>query len=815
MKKIYHFLIKSAIGFCFLLVTNRTQAEEPVVQDATLRVNSQVVSPQSNLKQVLGGTVAGSNLFHSFEKFNINEDATVEFVSPSSAIANILVRVTGGDRSEIKGTLATSGSSQPNFFLMNPNGILFGPRARLDIKGSFVATTANAIQFSDGNFFSASVPNNVELLTVNPSAFLFNQIKSAPIINESIALTNSRFIGLTVPTGKSLLLVGGDVSLQSGGLNTQGGYIELGGLASSGSIGLNTDTNFLKLNFPENAQLANVSLANNAVINAYGENGKIIINSQDFRFDRSSLKVGLSSVSNPEANLIINARGNINAINSNIDSGGGNVHINAENIFFDTTLLSNSASDINGGEVNINARNGINLVNRTAITSDSGIANGGTININAKSLSLSDGAGVYTRALDEGDAGNINVNVSDINIVGVDTEQGFSSGLLTASEEENSGRGGIIKINTDRLAISKGGVLSARTRSSSPGGNISVNANKIELIDGGQILASTFSSGNAGNIDINANLLQIYGSDPTYFERLDKLRNNSEVDPSRIVDNDSSASGLFARASGETAGNAENIQVTANSIKLDEQGTISSATTSGNGGNIQIQNFQLLELRNKSQISTTAGTANSPGNGGNITIQSPNGFIVAVPEEDSDITANAYNGQGGFIKIDVQGIYGFEVNSKLTPDSNITAFSQLNPQLNGVIQIDKSIVDPSRSLVELPSQPTDTRLAQTCQSTIATNQSSFSIVGRGGLPPNPKEALSGDAVQVGWLLPRASSQNNKILSASKISVPAKPVQIVEANTWVRNSKGEILLTANEPALLQSDNLLSQAQCQSK
>lgn len=94
--------IKTAIAFCFLFVSNRTQAQ--IVTDATLKVNSQVVSPQTNLEQVKGGTVAGSNLFHSFEKFNINEPtSTVDFVSPNSAIANILVRVTGANRSEING----------------------------------------------------------------------------------------------------------------------------------------------------------------------------------------------------------------------------------------------------------------------------------------------------------------------------------------------------------------------------------------------------------------------------------------------------------------------------------------------------------------------------------------------------------------------------------------------------------------------------------------------------------------------------------------------------------------------------------------
>nr|WP_199784686.1 hypothetical protein [Nostoc sp. 'Lobaria pulmonaria (5183) cyanobiont'] len=52
-------------------------------------------------------------------------------------------------------------------------------------------------------------------------------------------------------------------------------------------------------------------------------------------------------------------------------------------------------------------------------------------------------------------------------------------------------------------------------------------------------------------------------------------------------------------------------------------------------------------MRHGAQISTTAGTAEAGGNGGNINIDVPSGFIVAVPSENSDITANAFTGTSG------------------------------------------------------------------------------------------------------------------------------------------------------------------------
>jgi filamentous hemagglutinin family protein len=194
--------------------------------------------------QIEGGATRGANLFHSFEQFNVSEGGSVDFYRPSAEIQNILVRVTGGKPSEILGRIGTStafiSNSESNLFLINPNGIIFGQKARLDVGGSFVATTANGIQFGNQGFFSASAPNVPPVLTVNPSALLFNQIGAGSIINKSVALNFDfdKYIngipvvgGLQVREGKSLLLVGGNVELQGGQLHALGGRVELGGLA--------------------------------------------------------------------------------------------------------------------------------------------------------------------------------------------------------------------------------------------------------------------------------------------------------------------------------------------------------------------------------------------------------------------------------------------------------------------------------------------------------------------------------------------------------------------------------------------------------
>ena len=147
---------------------NHALAQSSIVPDETLgNEKSRVVPFDGNnaIDKIQGGAVTGSNLFHSFIEFNIDADKGAYFFSPNAEIQNILARVTGRNPSEILGILGTrvfDGStltgSNANLFLINPNGIVFGENARLDLGGSFVATTADGIQFGEQGVFSAINP---------------------------------------------------------------------------------------------------------------------------------------------------------------------------------------------------------------------------------------------------------------------------------------------------------------------------------------------------------------------------------------------------------------------------------------------------------------------------------------------------------------------------------------------------------------------------------------------------------------------------------------------------------------------------------
>jgi filamentous hemagglutinin family protein len=135
------------------------------VPDNTLGAESSTVTPDVVIRgipsdQIDGGAIRGANLFHSFEQLSVLEGRGAYFANPAG-VENILSRVTGANCSDILGRLGVLGNA--NLFLINPNGIVFGQNASLDVQGSFLATTADAVKLGDGGLFSASQPTEVEL----------------------------------------------------------------------------------------------------------------------------------------------------------------------------------------------------------------------------------------------------------------------------------------------------------------------------------------------------------------------------------------------------------------------------------------------------------------------------------------------------------------------------------------------------------------------------------------------------------------------------------------------------------------------------
>ncbi|MDZ8262939.1 filamentous hemagglutinin N-terminal domain-containing protein [Nostoc sp. ChiQUE01b] len=869
-----------------------------ITPDNTLPNNSSVAK-EGNTFNITGGTQAGSNLFHSFSEFSVPTGGTASF-NNAGDIQNIISRVTGGSVSKIDGLIRAYG--QANLFLINPSGIIFGQGARLDIGGSFVGTTANAIGFGDRGFFSVTNPNTPQLLTVNPSAFFFNQI-AAPIQNNSIAYAGIdpagfEAYGLQVPDGKSLLLVGGNVIMDGGELNAYGGRVELGGLSEPGTVLLGVDGDNLSLKFPDNIAQALVSLTNQAAIYVEAAGGgNIAVNAKNLEILggtvlSAGIGEGLGTPETVAGDITLNATGEIkvasgsrvrNVVRFGSQGNGGNITIDSGSFSLSdgAQLQALTSGQGNAGNVTVHSLSAVSLADAFIFSTveAGGVGNGGNINIDAATLSLINGAQLQTLTREasknqpagRGNAGNVKVNVTGaVDITG--GKNGFGSGIGSLVQTGTVGNGGDITIDSGSFSLSDGAQLEASTSGQGNagnvtvhslgavsfadayifstvkaggvgnGGNINIDAATLSLIDGAQLVTSTNGAfytqpagvGDAGNVNVKVTgAVDIAGQknglvvsaiasfvdrgtvgnggditiDSGSFSLSDGAQLTAETffgrgnagaikvnaaDFFTISGSSSNVnSGLFVNSQSPT-GTAGDIIVTSPRVTLDKAGTLNAESASGNGGNINLQT-DLLFLRRGASISTTAGTAQAGGNGGNIKITAPNGFILAVPNENSDITANAFTGSGGRVDVQANGIYGIEFRESPTPLSDITASSEFGTQ--GTVELNTPDTDLDSGLVQLPTIPTDTQVAQGCYSPDYA-QNRFVIAGRGGLPPNPQDILTPDAPQIGWVSVKPTHSNRSIPPVTTKLTTSTPKRIVEATGATLNAKGQIVLSAS-------------------
>jgi filamentous hemagglutinin family protein len=223
-----YWLLGIAIGGANVWSANCAFAQ--IVPDVTLGAEGSRLTPNVQINgavadRISGGAQRGSNLFHSFSQFNVSNGQRVYFVNPSE-IQNILTRVTGGQASNILGTLGVEGSA--NLFLLNPNGIVFGRNTRLDVSGSFVGTTANSFVFPNGVQFSATNPQAPPLLTINVPIGLQFGSQPGRITSQAVSQNEqgNAIGGLSVASGRSLSLIGGEIALDGSMLSATDGRIQ-------------------------------------------------------------------------------------------------------------------------------------------------------------------------------------------------------------------------------------------------------------------------------------------------------------------------------------------------------------------------------------------------------------------------------------------------------------------------------------------------------------------------------------------------------------------------------------------------------------
>ena len=670
-------------GFSWLSVVSLAHGE--VVFDGTLGTIGSLPGPNFVIDAPLGQQV-GDNLFHSFERFNLNSTESATFTGPAT-INNVISRVTGGQPSYINGLLRSQ-IPQANLYFINPAGILFGSQAQIDVPASLYLSTADYLQLGTTGQFNATTPNESLLSVAAPTAFGFLDDPSPITIqNSQLNLTSptdiKQAIQRTINPNHTLAFIGGDITIQDSILDTFGSNIDIVSVDSAGEAPVDTQ------------QLTD---------GAFTDYGTVRISDAD----TTGQLVG---------NLQTSGR------------GGGAVFIRAGQLFLDGSwIFADTLGDQPGRGITIQVDNEIALTHAARVTSEVadnnlfGQATGttGSIDIRADQLQLTAGSQIASTSHTESAAGNINLSLkSALFLSGMDQQSLLPSAIL--SNATRNGSGGQINITAPQVRLEQDAQLNANTLGEGEAGNLSLQVNTLEIRDGAQISVGVGDqrhvqgAGKGGQLTITAtDAIRIQGKSSTLNQSSGLFGNvftrngvGGKINlwtPKLVIEQSGTIQTLTLL---EGQANSVNLQVDA--LELTEGGTIQTNTVAGSGpgGHIEIVAHQAIQIRgNNTGITAATGTdKRSSGQGGDVEITTgqltlADGGSLSVSSngagnagnieliltdklrmQQGSIRASTARADGGNIKITVPD-YLQLTNSEITTSVNAQAGNGGNITLN-------------------------------------------------------------------------------------------------------------------------------------
>ncbi len=764
---------------------------------------------------VTGGTQIGTSLFHSFEQFSLQSGDEARF--NHNGIETIFTRVTGSN-SFIDGTISTA--TPTDFFLLNPQGIIFGPNASLNIGGSFLATTADSIVFDNDVTFSASNPTTLgNLLSIStPVGVQFGTnpgpIKvqgpghqMTPFFTTEFTRTN-RPNGLQVTNGETLAILSGPLTIDGGNLTATGGHVELASVTKNGFVDLSTTrTGPWSFDYIETPNLQDISLTNAASVDVSASNGGSVgIKAQNLSLSGGSVIAANLQGAGTSNGLTINTeslsiQGSINGINSGLYSDaefpatgqGGDIDVQTQQLSISDAGRISAITfwDADAGDIQVDTDNltidGGSFIVSSAYPFISGST--GNVDVNANNIRLSGGAQIATSNFGFGSTGQLTVNADQIMIIGTDINGRIQSGFEAINV---FGTEGEVVVNANQIRILDGGQITASTQGPGAGGQVTITANLLEangtatltnvpsgvstsalpsppafaalgvtstgdggnltlivdqlyLTDGANIGVGTFADGDAGNMTIQAkNIIELAGVSPVgrtglFASNIEGTGDGGNINLEAeqvIIRNGATVSASSFQSLGLAPpgqGAPGNIEIRADNLSLNNDASIAADTIAMNHelGNILLD-LETLTLQQGSRISTNAQGSST---GGNIVIDA----IALIATNNSDISANAQQGIGGQIVVNADLILGTAFRPQLTPQSDITASSELGPTFSGSVELNTPEHEPGESLTILPTTPADNtqQITRQCSST----GNSLVVSGRGGTAPVPNEIL--------------------------------------------------------------------------
>lgn len=449
-------------------------------------------------------------------------------------------------------------------------------------------------------------------------------------------------------------------------------------LSDGSNFTVNTPANSLSIASPDSFGLVASSVSNNSLL---ALNGAVLSVNNAQQIELVAGKINLNSqaaLSANEGNIKLTAP-QIDITNATISANTDSIG-NAGNIDIQTTNLSltdraKMSADSNGagksGIITVNAKESLNIQNGALISSNSNAqGDGGTVAINTQTLHL-DGkntnefTGIAANATGSGQAGQVNVQATSVNI---------ESGAEINSSTFGEGSANAVTLITQDLTIdgknntagATGIGSNANPNSKGNAGNIAITANTIHLINGGEINSSTSGLGNAGHIEVDATSIAIDGqnnqtqvtgihsdtsavtagkggevdvnADVLTIANTGTIGSNSfgsgdagavKVDANTIdINGHGSADDRFTGISSNTfaQGDAGKVSVTAGMLTLTEKGRITSNTNAdGNAGDVNVfaKRIDIDGNNNGTYTGIASNTYTGKGNAGTVNVNAP------------------------------------------------------------------------------------------------------------------------------------------------------------------------------------------------
>ncbi len=673
-----------AIGTYLSTVAGLSMAQ--IALDGSLGQSGALTGPDYQIDASLGQQ-QGSNLFHSFQTFTVQQGESASFNGPDS-VSNIIGRVTGGTASNIDGQLKTT-IPNADLYLVNPAGIMFGENASLDVQGGFHASTAEQVIFSDGSQFNTDLGQTSTLSTAPVSAFGFLSDRTADIRLQGSQLA-------TTPE-QTVSLIGGNISMTDGAvIRTAAGRFNIAATQGAGTVTMTTN------DVQTSTQGGDLTLSNSR------------LEGDDFVED-TSRQYGTAAFYIRAGNFVMSDGSFVGSGNVIPNTSGQaiDVKVNQLNMSGGSRILNVSeGSGGQAGDIVVNATEAVTLQDvvyinnsrqytRLSSSTFSREGNGGNIYVTTPSLTLTDGARIEASMVSGvGNGGQIVIQAPDIVIQGTDVD-GNQTKIGADNFSFRGGSAGGVTLQADTIQVLDGGLISSFATAVGNGGTILIYADKALTVDG-SAAASLFSSisttaellGDSGNINIFAGELTVsnggqittatggYGQGGSINIVVDgAVELTGEVaDGSGNISNINALSQYsttfltyFSPNEG-TAGSAGNITLQAKQLLLSGGAQINSTSeTNARAGDITINIAGPILLTGQNSANSTrdffsgvnsdSGTSTSAGEGvaGNISIQATQLDL----RDGALISTEANTADGGNIQIQTTG-YIYAENSSIS-----------------------------------------------------------------------------------------------------------------------------------------------------